>query len=72
MAARVLLAPKAAFVVCVNETAADVERTVSIDGVMLQVPVEAHGARMALVERPGGRVIRATPGEPIRQRNTGA
>jgi hypothetical protein len=72
LAARVLLAPKAAFVVCVNETATDAERIVNVDGVRLQVPVEAHGARMALVERPGGRVIRATPGEPIRQRNTGA
>jgi hypothetical protein len=69
LVARVLLAPKAAFVVCVNETAADAVRAVSVDGVTLEVPVRAHGARMALVERPGGGVIRVTPGAPVR--NTG-
>ena len=66
VAARVLLAPTAALVVCVNETADDATRRVRVDGVALEVPVKAHRARLALVERRTGRVIVATPGEPLR------
>ena len=67
VAARVLLAPKAALVVCVNETAADAVRTITVDGVTLRVPVHASGARLALLERPDGRVVCATPGSAIRR-----
>lgn len=65
VAARVLLGPRAALVVCVNETAEDTTRRVRVDDVALEVPVKAYGARLALVERRSGRVIVATPGGPL-------
>lgn len=68
LAARVLLAPQAALIVCVNETPSDAERTIQVDGVGLVVPVKAYGARLVLIERQSGRVIVATPGETVRPR----
>ena len=65
VAARVLLAPRAALAVCVNESAADAVRRVTIDARAIDVPVRAYGARMVLLERPGGRLLAATPGEPV-------
>ncbi len=66
VAARVLLAPKAALVVCVNETPADAVREVSVDGHRMGIPVLAQRARLVLVERGTGRVIVATEGEAVR------
>lgn len=57
IAARVLRAPRAALVVCVNETTADAVRTVVVDGRRIAVPVAAGRSRMMLVERSTGRVI---------------
>jgi hypothetical protein len=65
VAARVLLAPEAALVVCVNETAAEAVRRVTVDGASFNVPVKAYRARLALVERRTGRVLAATPGEAL-------
>jgi len=66
--ARVLLAAKAALVVCVNETAADAVRRVTVDGASFDVPVKAYRARLALVERKTGRVLALTPGEALTRR----
>lgn len=66
--ARVLLSPRAALVVCVNETAADAVRLVTVDGLAIEVPTRAYGARMALLERPTGQLLAATPGKPLQQR----
>ena len=68
VAARVLLAPRSALVVMVNETPEDVSRSVRVDGWAYDVPAKAYGARMLLVERETGRVLTATPGEPIERR----
>ena len=67
VAARVLLAPKAALIVCVNETADEAVRRVSVDGMPVEVPVRACGARLALVQRNRGEVLAETPGAPIRK-----
>ena len=66
VAARVLLAPRAALIVCVNETADEAVRRISVDGLPVDVPVRACGARMVLVRRGSGEVLAATPGEPVR------
>jgi hypothetical protein len=65
VAARVLRAPRAALVVCVNETPDDARRRVLIDELVLHVPVRAFGGRLALIEAGTGRVIAATPGAPV-------
>jgi hypothetical protein len=62
--ARVLRAPRAALVVCVNETAADARRRVTAFGRTLEVPVAAGRARLVLVDRAGA-VLAATPGESV-------
>jgi hypothetical protein len=67
VAARVLVAPKAALVVCVNEAAEDAVRRVAVDGLPLEVPVKAYGARLALIGRGDGDVLAATPGAPLRR-----
>jgi hypothetical protein len=67
VSARVLYAPHAALIVCVNETPEDVQRRVEVDGVAFDVPVIGHGARMAVVERSSGRVIALTPGVDLRR-----
>jgi hypothetical protein len=65
VAARVLATPASAFIVCVNETPEDVRRRVFVDGAAFDVPVRAHGARMAVVSRETGQLVAATPGAPI-------
>lgn len=63
--ARVLEAPRAFLVVCVNETAADATRQVAIEGRPLQVVVPAGRARLLLVERGTGKVLASTPGGSV-------
>jgi hypothetical protein len=65
VAARVLLAPRAALMVCVNETPVPAVRELTVDGTAWRVPVAAFGARMALVEREASRIVCATRGDPI-------
>jgi hypothetical protein len=65
VAARVLVAPKAILVACVNETPAAVRRRVFVEGRPVDVPVAAFRSRLALFERGTGRVLAATPGAPI-------
>jgi hypothetical protein len=64
--ARVLRAPRAALVVCVNESAADARRRVGVGGHTLEVPVAAGRARLVLVDPASGAVLAATPGEAVR------
>jgi hypothetical protein len=66
IASRVLYAPRAALLVVVNETAEDAVRRVRVDGVSLDVPVRAFGARMGLVDRRNGELLVATSGAVIR------
>jgi hypothetical protein len=65
VAARVLEAPRAILVACVNETASTARRRVFVDGKPVEIPVEAYRSRLALFERGTGRVIAATPGVAI-------
>jgi hypothetical protein len=51
----------------VNETAEDAVRRVCVDGVSIDVPVRAFGARMGLVDRRKGELLAATPGAAIRR-----
>jgi hypothetical protein len=51
--ARVLRAPRAALVVCVNETATDARRRVSVGGRTLELPVAAGRAKLLLVAADG-------------------
>jgi hypothetical protein len=64
--ARVLRAPRAALVVCVNESSADARRRVGVGGRTLEVPVAAGRARLVLVDAASGAVLAATPGEVVR------
>jgi hypothetical protein len=64
--ARVLLAPRAALVVVVNETPAAASRSVIVEGGSVLVPVAALRGRLVLLERGTGRVLASTPGEPVR------
>jgi hypothetical protein len=64
--ARVLSAPRAHLVVCVNETAEDAVRRVQVEGRALDVPVPAGRSRLVLVERAGGKVLAATPGPEVK------
>jgi len=63
--ARVLEAPRAFLAVCVNETAEDATRRVTIEGKALDIPVLSGRARLVLVERGTGKVLVATPGAPV-------
>jgi hypothetical protein len=65
--ARVLYAPRAALIVCVNETAEDARRRVAVDGVPFDIPVRAHGARMVLVERGSAKLLAATTGPDVQR-----
>jgi hypothetical protein len=58
--ARVLRTPRAALIVCVNETSVDQVRGVVVDGHRLSVAVKAGRARMILVERESGKVLATT------------
>jgi hypothetical protein len=63
--ARVLEAPRAFLAVCVNETAEDATRRVTIEGRAVDIPVLAGRARLVLVERGTGKVLASTPGAPV-------
>ena len=65
VAVRVLEAPKALLVAVVNETPAKAERRVVVGGRPMSIPVEALRSRLVLLDR-AGKVIVATPGEPVR------
>jgi hypothetical protein len=65
LAARALFAPHAVLVVVVNERPEAAVRRVDADGRSLDVPVAALGARLVVVERGTGRVLVATPGDPV-------
>jgi hypothetical protein len=65
IASRVLYAPRVALLVVVNETAEDAVRRVCVDGLSLDVPVRAFGARMGLVDRRNGELIAATAGAAV-------
>jgi hypothetical protein len=65
VAARVLEAPRALLVVCVNETTAAARRRVRVDGRAYEIPVAALGARLVLLERGTGRILAATMGEAV-------
>jgi len=60
IAARVLLAPKSALVICVNETPKDAVRTVKVDGRSLAIPVAAGRSTLTLIERASGRIVVST------------
>jgi hypothetical protein len=65
IASRVLLSPRAALIVIVNEMPEDAIRRVRVDGVSFDLPVSAFGARLALVDRQMSQLVAATPGEAI-------
>jgi hypothetical protein len=63
--ARLLVAPRAVLAVCVNETPVAARRRLVVEGRPFEVPVEAFRSRLALFERATGKVLAATPGEPV-------
>jgi hypothetical protein len=63
--ARVLEAPRAFLAVCVNETAEDATRRVTIEGKAIDIPVLAGRARLVLVERGTGKLLASTPGADV-------
>ena len=65
VAARLLVAPKAILAAVVNETPADARRRLIVEGKPVEVPVGAFRARLVLFERGTGKVLAATPGDPI-------
>jgi hypothetical protein len=70
VSARVLKAPRAALVVCVNETSVDAVRRVSVEGRAMEVAVPAGRAQLLLVERASGRVLARLRAEPASSRAT--
>jgi hypothetical protein len=65
VAARLLYAPRAVLAICVNESARDVRRSLTVEGHAVDVPVAAGRSRLVLLERPGATVLAATPGDPV-------
>jgi hypothetical protein len=65
VAARVLVAPKAVLVTCVNETPSAARRSVVVEGRPVAIPVPAFRSRLVLFERGTGKVLAATPGDAI-------
>jgi hypothetical protein len=65
VAARALIAPRVALVVVVNERPERAVRRVKVGRASVDVPVAGLGARLVLVERATGRIVVATPGDPI-------
>ena len=65
VAARALVAPKATLITVVNERPERAVRRVNAGRSALDIPVAALGARLVLVERATGRIVAATPGDPI-------
>jgi hypothetical protein len=64
--ASVRTAPKAVLAVCVNETAEDGRRAITVEGRTIEIPVPAGRTRLVLFERGTGKVLAATPGESVR------
>ncbi|MGE5127184.1 MAG: hypothetical protein ACM3PV_12905 [Betaproteobacteria bacterium] len=65
VAARLLVAPKAILAGVVNETPVDARRRLTVEGRLVEIPVGAFRGRLVLFERGTGKVLAATPGEPI-------
>jgi hypothetical protein len=65
VAARLLVAPRGVLAVCVNETPVDARRRMRVEGRAVDIPVPAQRSRLLLFERGTGRVLVATPGEPV-------
>ena len=65
IAARLLVAPKAVLAAVVNETPVAARRRLTIEGTPVEIPVAGFRARLVLFERGTGKVLAATPGEPI-------
>ena len=65
IAARLLTAPKAVLAVCVNESAVDGRRRLTIEGRAIEIPVPAGRSRLVLFERGTGKVLVATPGAEV-------
>ncbi len=65
VAARLLVAPKAILAGVVNETPIDARRRLTVEGKPVEIPVAAFRGRLVLFERGTGKVLAATPGEPI-------
>jgi hypothetical protein len=59
---RVLVAPRAALVVAVNESARGATASIKVDGRAMSVSVAAGRARLMLMERGNGRILCATGG----------
>ena len=66
VAARVLVAPKAVLVVCVNETPSALGRRVVVEGRSVEISVGASRSRLVVFEKGTGKVLVATPGGAIR------
>lgn len=66
VAARLLRAPRALLAVCVNETAQDARRRLTVEGRPVDIPVAAGRTRLALFERGTAKLLAATAGEEIR------
>jgi hypothetical protein len=65
IAARLLVAPKAVLVTCVNETPSAARRRVVVEGRPVEIPVAAFRSRLVLFERGTGKVLAVTPGDTI-------
>ncbi|HJS59374.1 MAG TPA: hypothetical protein VKA01_14825 [Vicinamibacteria bacterium] len=65
VAARLLRCKRAVLAVCVNETAVDARRRLTIEGRGFEIPVPAGRARLALFERGSARLLATTPGPDV-------
>jgi hypothetical protein len=65
VAARVLVAPRAALVAIVNERPEPALRRVTVFGRAYDVPVRALGGRLLAIERGSGKIAAATAGDPV-------
>jgi hypothetical protein len=65
VAVRVLPAPRAVLVACVNETPAPARRRVVVESRPVVIPVAALRSRLVLLERGTGKVLAATAGEAV-------
>jgi len=65
VAARALVAPRAVLLTVINERPERAVRRITADGRTFEVPVAPLGARLVAVERGTGKILAATPGDPI-------
>ena len=65
VATRVLRAPRATLIVCVNETSSDLVRRLRLDGRGVEIPVAAGRTRLVLLEPKTARVLVASPGPAV-------